>query len=231
MMTMFCVFRNLEATARTAAGKRVQSMVVAQQGKPFFRTERFRMHLSSRESAVFKKFVLAPGTTALKPDKPVFAPSVSRTYQAIRAGGEPGLPGDIVRRLAYLNRLGDWAPAAMLALKDWRRDPDRAALLIDRMAHLMRLCAGNGKRVRRFSDIIAAIRSGDAIDETHPVFQLTREETRSIVFHLKDLHKRGPKISKLLRLGDAIGGRFHDERQGAQRRLPSQKSDLLGQHS
>ena len=147
----------------------------------------------------------------------VFVP-LARTYEIIRAGDAPGLPGDISRRLRYLNRLadGDWAPAAMLALKDWEKDPDRAALLIaeiDRLAHLMRLlCAGTGKRVRRFSDVIDAIRSGDALDEHHPVFQLTREETRSIVFHLKDMHKRGPKICKLLllRLGDLIGGRYFD---------------------
>ena len=103
-----------------------------------------------------------------------------------------------------------------LRCKDWEKDPDRAALLIaeiDRLAHLMRLlCAGTGKRVRRFSDVIEAIRSGAAMDERHPAFQLTREETRSIVFHLKDLHKRGPKICKLLllRLGDLIGGRYFD---------------------
>nr|HPG89506.1 HNH endonuclease family protein [Hyphomicrobium sp.] len=104
----------------------------------------------------------------------------------------------------------------MLALKDWQRDPDRAALLIaeiDRMAHVMRLlCAGTGKRVRRFSDIIDAIRSGEPVDASHPAFQLTREETRSIAFHLKDLHKRGPKICKLLlmRIGDVLDGRYND---------------------
>lgn len=147
----------------------------------------------------------------------VFVP-LSRTYQAIRSGTAPGLPADIADRLQYLNRLadGDWAPAAMLALKGWEKDPSRAQVLIaeiDRMAHVMRLlCAGTGKRVRRFSDIIDAIRSGEPMDGTHPVFQLTREETRSIAFHLKDLHKRGPKICKLLlmRLGDILGGQFRN---------------------
>lgn len=147
----------------------------------------------------------------------VFVP-LSQTYQIIRAGEGPGVTPDVSRRLRYLNRLsdGDWAPAAMLALADRDRNPDRMALLIseiDRMAHVMRLlCAGTGKRVRRFADIIDVIRSGEPIDATHPVFQLAREETRSIVFHLKDLHKRGPKICKLLllRLGDEMSGRFTD---------------------
>lgn len=358
MMTLFCVLRDLETNSRKPAGRRVQAMVLAQHGKPFFRTERFRMHLSNRERSIFEQFVLADGSTALKPETPflsaseqamlsmrdrvvaemnrisaderaqlfdfiiekcmtvvivshdidrahrmfvvlnergkqlqrddilkadilsrvqqtdvnwiaekwdqtgaelgkdfeiffshvrkiygydnrqvvsgvraviddaggaepfinkVFLP-LSRTYQLIRSGGGEGLPGDIVRRLKYLNRLadGDWAPAAMIALKDWQRDPERATLLIaeiDRMAHLMRLlCAGTGKRVRRFSDIIDAIRSGEPMDENHAAFQLAREETRSIVFHLKDLHKRGPKICKLLmlRLGDSLGGRYYD---------------------
>jgi hypothetical protein len=147
----------------------------------------------------------------------VFVP-LARTYQIIRSGSAPGLPAEIVTRLHYLNRLsdGDWAPAAILALKDWEREPDRATLLIkeiDRMAYLTRLlCAGAGKRGRKFSDIEAAIKSGAAIDEKHPVFQLTREELRSIAFHLKDLHKRGPKICKLLllRLGEMMGAGFSD---------------------
>lgn len=145
----------------------------------------------------------------------VFAP-LSQTYQIIRSAEGRGVTPEVARRLQYLNRLadGDWAPAAMLALADRDKNPERTALLmseIDRMAHVMRLlCAGTGKRVRRFADIIDVIRSGEAVDSAHPVFQLAREETRSIAFHLKDLHKRGPKICKLLllRLGDEISGTF-----------------------
>ena len=145
----------------------------------------------------------------------VFVP-LSQTYQIIRSAEGQGVTPEIARRLQYLNRLadGDWAPAARLALAEREKDPERTALLIseiDRLAHVMRLlCAGTGKRVRRFADIIDVIRSGVAVDATHPVFQLAREETRSIAFHLKDLHKRGPKICKLLllRLGDEISGSF-----------------------
>ena len=118
------------------------------------------------------------------------------------------------RTLAYLNRLpeADWAPAAILALKDWRHDPAGAAFLlgeIERLAMLTRLlCAGSGKRVRRFAELIKVIRSGEPIDKTHPVLQMTRDEVRGIAFHLKDFHKRNPKICKLLllRLGDELGG-------------------------
>lgn len=149
--------------------------------------------------------------------KNIFLP-LSKSYRTILNGNASDLPEEIRHRLTYLNRLpdGDWAPAAMLALKDWEQDPDRAKLLIaeiDRMVHVIRLsCAGTGKRLRRFSPIIAALRSGEPIDAQHPVFQITRDESRAINFHMKDLHKRGPKICKLLlmRLGDTMDGKLHD---------------------
>jgi Protein of unknown function DUF262/Protein of unknown function (DUF1524) len=354
LITMFCVLRDLEENAKSPLRRRVQSMVLAQQGTRFFPKERFRMHLSSRDRAIFEEFVLPDRSTSVKAEKALLSPMeravldmrdvlvsemaampaenraklfdyvadkcqvvvivshdidrahrmfvvlnergkqlqrddiikadilsrvassdiswiaetwdktgaelgknfeiffshlrkiygyedgqvvsgvravikdaggaeqfintvfvpFARTYKLILDGTAPGLPADISRRLRYLNRLadGDWAPAAMLALRDWHRDPERAQMLIaeiDRMAHLTRLlCAGTGKRSRRFSDIVEAIRRGVPLDERHAAFQLTREETRSIAFHMKDLHKRGPKICKLLlmRLGDALAG-------------------------
>jgi hypothetical protein len=62
--------------------------------------------------------------------------------------------------------------------------------------------------VRRFADLIRALRAGEPIDEGHPALQLTRDEVRNIAFHLKDLHKRNPKACKLLllRLGDELDG-------------------------
>jgi hypothetical protein len=144
--------------------------------------------------------------------KTVFLP-FSKAYELIRRNGEGVLPGDMQRILSYLNRLpdADWAPAAILALKDWNHDPDRAAFLlaeIERLAMLTRLlCAGSGKRVRRFAELIKVIRSDEPIDRTHPVFQMTRDEIRSIAFHLRDLHKRNPKVCRLLllRLSDEMG--------------------------
>ena len=358
LLTLFCVLRDLEDGARKVISKRVQGMVLAQQGSRLFRTERFRLHLSSRDRLIFEDNVLPAGKTLLDPDivgvaaadeallivRDVLVSELSRlpeiarqqlfdfladrcnavvivshdidrahrlfvvlnergkklqrddilkadilsrvpsakiswvaqkwdetsallgkdfevffshvrkiygydnrqvvsgvrsvvndvggaeafintvflplagTYQIIRSGSETGLPDGIKRRLFYLNRLadGDWAPAAMLALKNWDRDPERAGILIaeiDRMANLMRLlCAGTGKRVRRFADIVDAIKSGQPLIESHAAFQLSREESRSIAFHLKDMHKRGPKICKLLlmRLGDVLAGTLSD---------------------
>ncbi len=145
--------------------------------------------------------------------KSVFVP-LARAYASIRHNRDEVLPPALARHLQYLNRMsdGDWAPAAMLVMKDWRRDPARATALIgeiERLAHLMRLlCAGTGKRVRRFADVIEAIRTTSDIDASHAVFQLSREEARSIAFHLKDLHKRNAKACKLLllRLSDEIDG-------------------------
>jgi hypothetical protein len=80
---------------------------------------------------------------------------------------------------------------------------------IDRFAHLMRLlCAGTGKRTRRFGPAIKALRNGEPVENVVAAFQLTREEIRSIAFHMKDLHKRNPKVCKLLllRLSDEISG-------------------------
>jgi hypothetical protein len=145
--------------------------------------------------------------------KEVFLP-LAKSFALIRSGGEGVLPREMQRALAYLNRLpeADWAPAAIFALKDWKRDPVRAAFLvgeIERLAMLTRLlCAGSGKRVRRFAELIKVIRSGEPVDRSHPVLQLTRDEVRGIAFHLKDFHKRNPKVCKLLllRLGDELSG-------------------------
>jgi hypothetical protein len=141
----------------------------------------------------------------------VFLPLAGAYAQVHGASGDD-LPAEFRQRLTYLNRLpgGDWIPAAMLILKDWRQDPQRALAqlaAIDRFAHLLRLlCLGNGKRQRRFADVVAALRSDAALEPEHPVFHLSREETRNIAYHMRDLHRRNPKICKLLllRLSDEI---------------------------
>jgi len=353
LMTLFAVLRDLETDPKKPISKRVQAMLLAQQGTRFFRTERFRLHLASRDRTVFEDNILQAGSVLLPPDifaqslseatlldvrdlyrsalaelsestrkvladfiadhcfvvivvghdidkahqmfvvlnergkklqrndilksdilsrmttadadwavrmwddtslalgdgfepffghlrtiygygrlqivsgvrtvireaggsepffKDVFLP-LAKAYALVRSSGEGVLPGGMTRILSYLNRLpdADWAPAAILALKDWQRNPDRAAFLLaetERLANLTRLlCAGSGKRVRRFADLIKAIRSGEPIDRTHPVLQMSRDEVRSIAFHLKDFHKRNPKVCKLLllRLGDELG--------------------------
>lgn len=146
----------------------------------------------------------------------VFLP-LATAYSHIR-GDTGNLPESLRRRLLYLNRLpdGDWAPAAMLALMEAERNPSGGKFLleeIDRQAHLLRLlCTGTGKRLRRFSDIISVIRSGDVNQRNHPAFQITRDEMRNISFHLKDMHKRNAKACKLLllRLNDEMSGKPSD---------------------
>jgi Protein of unknown function DUF262/Protein of unknown function (DUF1524) len=356
LMTLLAVLRDLETDVRKPVGKRVQSMLLAQLGTRFFRTERFRMHLSTRERAIFEDHILLPGSSLqpthlnspslaeatlldvrdrfksvlsemtntsrqtlsdfiadscyvvvivghdidrshqmfvvlnergkklqrndiLKSDilarmstgdskwavtmwddmslalgdgfeaffghlrtiyghgrlqivsgvrqvirdsggselffKDVFLP-LAKSYVLVRNNGAGILPVSMQRTLTYLNRLpeADWAPAAIMALKDWKRDPERAEFLlqeIERLAMLTRLlCAGSGKRVRRFAELIKAMRSGDPIDASHPVLQTSRDEVRGIAFHLKDFHKRNPKVCKLLllRLGDEIAGKM-----------------------
>lgn len=354
LMTLLAVLRDLETDQRKPIGKRAQAMLVAQLGTRFFRTERFRLHLSTRERAVFEDNILLPGSSVLpayisapslaettllevrdrfkavlsemtnsarrtladfiadccyvvvivgrdidrshqmfvvlnergkklqrndilKSDilarmstsdarwavnmwdemslalgdgfesyfghvrtiyghgrlqivsgvrqvirdsggseaffKEVFLP-LAKSYVLVRSNGEGVLPVEMQRTLTYLNRLpeADWAPAAIVALKDWRSNPARAAFLlgeIERLAMLTRLlCAGSGKRVRRFAELIKVMRSGVPIDAAHPVLQLSRDEVRGIAFHLKDFHKRNPKVCKLLllRLGDEMAG-------------------------
>jgi hypothetical protein len=352
IMTLLAVLRDLEADPRTSIAKRVRTMLVAQRGSRFFRTERFRLLLSGQERAVFEENILQPGSTTVAVDvagaslqeatlldvrdrfratlqelsrstrkmlaefvadrcyvvvivgtdidrshqmfvvlnergkklqrndilksdilsrlgtgdiawaarmwddmslalgddfesffghlrtifghgrlpivsgvrtiireaggseaffKEVFLP-FSKAYALIRSNGENVLPADMQRILRYLNRLpdSDWAPAAILALCNWKQKPERSAFLlaeIERLAMLTRLlCAGSGKRVRRFAELIKVIRSGQPIDATHPVLQMTRDEVRSIAFHLRDLHKRNPKVCRLLllRLSDEM---------------------------
>jgi hypothetical protein len=354
LMTLLAVLRDLETDVKKPVGKRVQNMLVAQLGTRFFRTERFRLHLSTRERAVFEDHILLPESTALpaniaepsiseatlldvrdrfravlseitnsarqaladfvavhcyvvaivghdidrshqmfvvlnergkklqrndilKSDilarmatgdakwavdvwedislalgegfepffghlrtiyghgrlqivsgvrqvirdsggseaffKEVFVP-LAKSYVLVRGNGRGELPREMQRTLTYLNRMpeADWAPAAIVALKDWSRDSARAGFLLDeieRLAMLTRLlCAGSGKRVRRFAELIKAMRPGSPIDKSHPALQMSRDEIRGMAFHLKDFHKRNPKVCKLLllRLGDEMAG-------------------------
>ena len=354
LMTLFAVLRDLENNVKSPLSKRVQGMILAQQGSRFFPKVRFRLQLASRDRAYFERYILQPGSTLETPsidDNPqTFESALSGvrvrfieelkglsaddrvrlfTYVADRChmvtivshdidgayrsfvrlnergmrlqrndilkadvlsqlpldkiawaadlwdhtsdrlgvdfdgffshvraiygqtrpqivtgvravvsdqGGpenfltkaflplagayaairnESGsLPPELGRYLTYLNRMpdGDWAPAAMLALRDWQDDVEGATRhlsQIDRLAHLLRLlCLGNNKRVRRLGVVVDALRKEGALPQDHPAFQLTREEVRNIGFHLKDLHRRNPKVCKLLllRLSDEISG-------------------------
>ena len=116
--------------------------------------------------------------------------------------------------LISLNRLGkaDWVPAAILAMADYRHNPDRASALlveVERFAYLLRLlCYGAGKRQRRFGPAIEVIRAGGGDVLKSPAWEITRDEQRTISHHLKDLHRRNAGMAKLvlMRLEDELAG-------------------------
>jgi hypothetical protein len=84
------------------------------------------------------------------------------------------------------------------------------------------LTLGADKRARRFAAITAAIRSRQARDTTHPVFEWTRDELRPLNFNLQTLWRKNPSICKLLllRIADEIGGRA----------LPADPAELSVEH-
>lgn len=121
-------------------------------------------------------------------------------------------------RLIYLSRLNghDWVPSALLALKDYDRDPTRAGEIIaaiDRLAHVLRMqCLGGNKRAPRFAELLKTLREGDlaaAMVNGGPL-AVSREQTRSMLFYLRDFHERSPAMCKmvLLRLSDELDGKL-----------------------
>ena len=67
LMTLLAVLRDLNGDPRSAIAKRMQAMVVAQQGSRFFKSERHRMHLSSRDREFFERYVLPVKATLESP--------------------------------------------------------------------------------------------------------------------------------------------------------------------
>ena len=116
--------------------------------------------------------------------------------------------------LSALNRLGrsDWVPAAILAMRGFASDGDYAQALIvkiERLAYLLRLLGlGAGRRQRRFSPIVEALHAGKRISPQDALWAITKDESRTVAFHLKDLHKRNAPMCKLLlmRIEDAMAG-------------------------
>ena len=68
VLTLFAVLRDLEKDPKAPIGKSVATMVKAQMGSRFFKSERSRIHLASRERAYFESYVLEPGSTLKSPD-------------------------------------------------------------------------------------------------------------------------------------------------------------------
>jgi Protein of unknown function DUF262/Protein of unknown function (DUF1524) len=139
---------------------------------------------------------------------------LAQAYHRVRhaADVELNIDAETRRYLVYLDRLpeGDWAPAAILAMRYYGDDPARGTLLlkeIDRLAHLLRLLKlGNAKRGRRFSAVIDLIKANKPVVPGEGPFKLTREEIRNISYHLRAPYKRDQQVCKLLllRLNDEM---------------------------
>lgn len=122
----------------------------------------------------------------------------------------------IRQQLRYLGLLKstEWVPAAMLALQRHRSDPARLLAdlaAIDRFAHgLQILCLGAGKRIRRFADVLDALKAGRPLDQS-PLLTFSREENRNMQYNLETLHVRNPQVCKivLLRINDMLAGGLH----------------------
>lgn len=118
------------------------------------------------------------------------------------------------RHLVYLNRLNgaEWVPAAMLVVSRYEENPRLAEQLlgeIDRLAHVLRLlCQGGPKRQRRFAEVVMALHAATDLAKVEASFQLSREEVRTLLYNLRDIHLRAPAMCKLLlmRLDDEMSG-------------------------
>lgn len=120
---------------------------------------------------------------------------------------------EIAAALTSLNRFGnsDWIAPAMIAMSRFEADPVGTARIvseIDRMSFLLKVLAfGGAKRQRRTAQIIQALTRG--LDhEIDAAFSITREESRALLHHLKDIHRRNPALAKLIlmRIEDEIRG-------------------------
>lgn len=148
----------------------------------------------------------------------VFEP-LARAYQGLLRPGPAVAEGplaEVRRSLIYLHRLSgaEWMPAAMVASQLYASDPALLAVQmreIERFTYLLRLlCLGSGRRVRRFADIVDALRSGRSLADQDSPCQLSRDDRRTINYNLRDLHGRNQQICKLvlLRINDELAGRL-----------------------
>lgn len=139
---------------------------------------------------------------------------LANSYYVVLNASDPFLRIDEQLRghLVALGRLrsSDWMPAALLVLKQHGNDLPRARALmreIERYAYLLRvLCLGSAKRLTRFAAVCASIQRGEALGPGSQTFRLSKEELRTIEFHLRDFHRRNAAVCKvlLLRLNDAM---------------------------
>jgi hypothetical protein len=166
----------------------------------------------------------------------VMVPAV-QVIDQIRRCAHFGSPHSVTiqHQLVALNRLtgSEWMASVILFWLRYRTDAARLAqflIQIDRLCYCLRvLGVGADKRMQRLAAIVSAIRAGQALEGLTSLFTLSREEQRSIVYNLRDLHGRSPKTCKLilLRLNDEIAGvalRFVPEGLTVEHVLPKRTS-------
>ena len=116
--------------------------------------------------------------------------------------------------LRYLEcqSFSDWMPPVMLWWLERGDDPARLAWFlgaIDRLALGIRILGiGGNKRTRRFGAVVTAIRNGEDLRGPDSPLAFVRQEQRTILHNLRDLHARNPPVAKhlLLRLSDLKAG-------------------------
>ncbi len=138
-------------------------------------------------------------------------------YEQIRLGrsDQGELPENVRALLVSLGRLNgdEWMPATLLALKPGAYSPEEALEVvgsIERYAYLTRLqMLVVHRRKRRFADITQAVRDGTVLTAADDIFPLSREESRTIFFNLREIYARSQKSCKavLMRLNDHAAGR------------------------
>ena len=137
-------------------------------------------------------------------------------YDDIRRARHSGSAHSVTIRtyLRYLDchAFTDWVPPVMLWWLERGGDAERLAWFlgaIDRLALGLRILGvGGNKRTRRLGAVAAAIRSGADMRSADSPLAFVRQEQRTILHNLRDLHARNPPVAKhvLLRLSDLRAG-------------------------
>jgi hypothetical protein len=148
----------------------------------------------------------------LHPAAPIFA--------NIRAAHHTGSPHSeaIASSLSYLGWLrgGDWVPAVLLWWLEKETDPAAQQQFlgaIERLAYALHIQKRSPKRRNgRMSAVMYAIRQGQDLFSAPSPLELGQDETHTLHYNLRDIHKRDPKIAKLvlMRVNDAIAGCRHN---------------------
>ncbi len=146
----------------------------------------------------------------------VLAP-MADAFHLVRRFPEAGRRSDqhpqLATALTSLNRFGnaDWVAPAMIAMSNFEADPiatTRIVCEIERLTFLLKVLAiGGSKRNKRSSQLIQALTGNDP-SEIVQAFSITREETRAVAFHLRDIHRRNAMLAKLIlmRIEDELAG-------------------------